>query len=203
VAVGTATGRSLEAHESITVGQEEHSVAPVVPLATMKGLLELLSVIDPNKRLTLGFTSEGWFELRGEQLSMSARLLEGRFPPRQGILPPESPGSAKVDPRLLEREVKRLSGLTTFEERDVNLTLRGTALALANTAASSSVSIPVQNLSADKAQAVTVAIEPERLLPCLAVHRSAFVLKFQPAGGWPLLYESVGFRFLLMPMKKG
>ena len=56
---------------------------------------------------------------------MSARLLEGRFPAWQDILPPESPWSAKVDPRLLESEVKKLAGLTTFEERDIKVTLRG------------------------------------------------------------------------------
>ncbi len=203
VAEETASGTGLEAPKSITVGQEEHSVASVIPLPAVKGLVEVLQVIDPNKKVTLGFTAEGWFELHGEQVSMSARLLEGRFPTWQDILPPESSWSAKVDPRLLEGEVKKLAGLTTFEERDVKMILRGSALTLtvANSVASGAISVPVQNLSRDPVDAVTVAIDPERLIPYLAVQRSSFVLRFPPGDGWPLLCESEGLRFLLMPMK--
>ena len=61
--------------------------------------------------------------------------------------------------------------------------------------------MPVQNLSADSSEAATVAIDPERLIPYLAVQRSSFILRFPPSDEWPLLCESEGFKFLLMPMK--
>ena len=203
VASEAATGTGLEAPKSIKVGEEERSIAPVVPLPAVKALVEVLSVFDPNQKLTLGFTAEGWFELKGRGLSMSCRLLEGRFPTWQDILPPESPWSAKVDPRLLEREVKKLAQLTTFEERDIKAMLRGSALTLtvANALASSSVTVPVQNLSADSAEVATVAVDPERLIPYLAVQRSSFIFRFPPGDEWPLVCESEGLRFLVMPMK--
>ncbi|MFO0888222.1 MAG: zincin-like metallopeptidase domain-containing protein [Isosphaeraceae bacterium] len=204
VAEETAAGSGLEAPKSIKVGEEERPVAPVIPLPAVKGLIEVLSVLEPNRKLTLGFTPEGWFQLHGDGLAMSARLLEGRFPDWQDVLPPESPRSARVDPRLLEQAVRKLAGLTTFEAPDIRVTLRGSTLTLtvANASASSSGTVPVQNLSADPDEAATVSIGPDRLLPYLAAQRSTFVLRFPPGDEWPLLCESPGFRFLLMPMKK-
>ena len=59
--------QGLEAPKSIKVGEEERPIAPVIPLPAVKGLIEVLSVLEPNKKLALGFTAEGWFELQGER----------------------------------------------------------------------------------------------------------------------------------------
>ena len=59
VAEETATGLSLEAPKSIKVGDEERPVAPVIPLPAVRGLVDVLSVLEPNKKLALGFTRRG------------------------------------------------------------------------------------------------------------------------------------------------
>jgi DNA polymerase III sliding clamp (beta) subunit (PCNA family) len=203
-ATETAIGTGLDAPKLIKVGEEERSLAPVVPLAAARALVEVLGVLEPNQKLTLGFTPQGCFQLEGKGLSMWARLLEGRFPNYQNVFPAESPFLAKLDSSLLLREVKSLAKLPTFEERGMTMRLEGAKLILGvqNAEATTSSVVPVVNLSGSPGQAVSVAIDPERLIPALEANRSStLVVKFPPCSEDALRFECAGMQFLVMPMK--
>ena len=109
VAEESAAGLSFEAPKSIKVGEEERSVAPVVPLPVVKAIIEVLSVFDLNQKLTLGFTARDGLSFTGRASRCRQDSLKGGFQPGTTFCPPESPSSAKVNPRLLEKEVKKLA----------------------------------------------------------------------------------------------
>ena len=199
-----ATGPGLEAPKSVRVGDEERSLAPVVPLGAVRGLMEVLKCLDPNRTLTLGFTPGGRFQLAGEGLSVSARLLEGRFPAWREALPPASPWSARVDPHQLREAVKGLSRFTVPGERTMRVRLEGPTLTLsvANAEASSSAVVPVRNLSERPGEVATTDLDPRYLLSYLDAERSSFVLRFPPGKGHAMACEGEGLSFLLMPMSR-
>jgi DNA polymerase III sliding clamp (beta) subunit (PCNA family) len=158
-----------------------------------------------NAQLTLGFTPEGRFRARAPQLVFTSRLLEGGFPPWREVFPEPSKTTLKVlDPGRLQKALKEAFQGTVQGSRATELRLSGARLGIVvqNDEATFQTDIVVLNLSEKPQKEASVFIDPSYLLCYLARMRAPFVLWFPPERGRPLVFESPGFRYALMPMDR-
>ena len=199
-----ASGTALIPPTTTVVGGEERPLSPAVPRYALKILASLLATME-NSSITVGYTSSGTFEARGVDLYFSCRLLEGRFPEWRWLFPdePRTATMRVVDPQSLLRALKEVYRFTVQGERATRLTLRRNCLTLTVTtgAASSELSIPVQNLSPERDLTPWVIIDPGYLLSMLSTVRAACLVSFPTKERQPLVFESDEMRFALMPME--
>ena len=199
-----ATGTGLIAPPTTTVGGEERPLAPAVPSRALKALAGILDTKE-YAALTLGFTPEGKFQVRARGLLFVARLLEGRFPNWKEVFPETSKTALRVmDPRRFLQVLKETTRYTTRESRATELKLRGHVLTIVveNDRARTTRELVVRNLSEAPDKEASLVINPLYLLEYLAAETQPFVLSFPPEKGTPLLCQSEGFRFALMPLEQ-
>ena len=199
-----ATGTGLLAPPTTMVGGDERPLAPAVPSQALKALAAILDTME-NATLTLGFTPDGKFQVRARGLTFVARLLEGRFPPWKEVFPETSKTTLRVmDPGRLLQLLKETTRYTTRASRATEFRLRGHVLTIVveNDQARTTRELVVRNLSEAPHQEASLVINPLYVLEYLAAQKQPFVLSFPPGKGIPLLCESEGFRFALMPLEQ-
>lgn len=185
-------------------GAEGRPLSPAVPAKAL-GTLAAALATRQNVPLTLGFTADGRFQVRGNGLLFTARLLEGRFPGWRAVVPPPSKTAARIDqPERLGKLLKEAQRYTRKESHGVELRLLRHTLTIAtqNDWASTTREMVVRNLSPHPEEEARVTIDPAHLLDYLAVQRQAFTLWFPPEKGQAMRLESEGFQYLLMPMER-
>jgi len=107
-------------------------------------------------------------------------------------------------PRRLLQLLKETTRYTTRESRATELKLRRHVLTIVveNDRARTTRELVVRNLSEAPDEEASLVINPLYLLEYLAAQTQPFVLSFPPEKGTPLLCESEGFRFALMPLEQ-
>ena len=199
-----ATGTGLIAPPTIMIGGEERPLAPAVPSRALKALAGILDTKE-YAALTLGFTPEGKFQVRACGLVFVAKLLEGRFPAWKEVFPETSKTTLRVmDPGRLLQLLKETTRYTTRESRATEFRLRRHVLTIVveNDRARTTRELVVRNLSEAPDEEASLVVDPRYLLDYLAAQTQAFVLSFPPEKGTPLLCQSEGFRFALMPIEQ-
>src|SRR5512135_440087 len=203
-----ATGTGLTPPPTTTVGGDERPLAPAVPIRALKALAGILDTTE-YPALTLGFTPEGKFQVRARGLLFVARLLEGRFPPWKEVFPEPSKTALRVmDPGRFLQVLKETTRYTTRQSRATELRLHRHVLTIVveNDRARTTRELVVRNLSEasdnDYNKEASIVVDPRYVLEYLAAQTQPFVLSFPPEKGTPLLCESEGFRFALMPLER-
>ncbi len=199
-----ATGTGLIAPPTATVGGDERPLAPAVPSRALKAMAGILDTTE-YPALTLGFTREGKFQLRARGLLFVARLLEGRFPNWREVIPKPSKTALRVmNPKWFLQVLKETTRYTTRENRATELKLRGHVLTIVveNDRARTTRELVVRNLSEAPDKEASLVINPLYLIEYLTAETQPFVLSFPSEKGTPLLCESEGFRFALMPLEQ-
>jgi DNA polymerase-3 subunit beta len=200
-----ATGTGLIAPPTTVVGGEERPLAPVVPSRALKALAAILDAKE-YPALTLGLTApEGKCQVQARGLLFVSRLLEGRFPAWKEVFPQPSKAALRVmNPGRLLQLLKETTRYTTRQSPATELRLRRHVLTIVveNDHARTSRELIVRNLSEAPDQEASVVVDPRYLLAYLAAQTQPFVLSFPPEKGTPLLCQSEGFRFVLMPLEQ-
>ena len=201
-AEGTAL-RAAGDHDRRRRGETACADGPEEALKALAGMLATME----NARLTLGFTTEGRFEVRARRTSSSRRVFsKGGFRPgRRCCRSVRRRRSGSSTRSGLQKALKDAYRFTTRESRATALTLHRSTLTISvsNDQASTSIVLPVQNdvrgsggggLGHDRP-----GLPP---LPISALSRGAFVLWFPPEKHTPLLCQSEGLRYAFMPMER-
>ncbi len=201
-----ATGTGLIAPPTATVGGDERPLAPAVPSRALKAMAGILDTTE-YPALTLGFTREGKFQVRARGLLFVARLLEGRFPNWREVFVRTEPSKTALrvmNPKWFLQVLKETSRYTTRENRATELRLRGHVLTIVveNDRARTTRELVVRNLSEAPDKEASLVINPLYLIEYLTAETQPFVLSFPSEKGIPLLCESEGFRFALMPLEQ-
>jgi hypothetical protein len=160
--------------------------------------------LDENAELEVAFTASERFQAQTRHLSFSVRLPEGRFPAwKEVFLASPQVGFRVDDPMRLSKTLKEVLRLAGRDARSTELRHSGHTLSvvLRSEQVSATFELPARGLSGEQLE-TSVVIDPAYLIKFLEVSIQPFSLWLPPEKGWPLVCQSEGHRYALMPMER-
>jgi DNA polymerase III sliding clamp (beta) subunit (PCNA family) len=187
-------------------GDLERPLAPVVGVKPLKALWALLGeASNPNARVEIGWTKDGFLLARTAELWLQAQQLEGRFPDWRDIIPAPSPHVARItDVVRFRNALKEARDSLPEGQRAVRFRLRRNVLSIEVDADGTSGRSELLTLRKDmtpETEEVSTEFVPSRLLDWSEVV-SAFTIEFPDGEGRPAVFRSEGLTFYVMPLEK-
>src|SRR5512135_717758 len=199
-----ATGTGLIAPPARVVAGKEDAPEAIVPIRAIRALAGILDAKE-YPTLTLGFAApEAKFQVRTRGLFFVTRLLAaGELPSWEEVFR-ETPKTAVrvMDPGRFRQLLEETTRAAPRKSPVTELRLRRHVLSIvvANDGARIARELVVRNLSEAPDEEASLVVDPRPVLEYLAAETRPFVLSFPPREGRPLLCQSEGFRFALMPL---
>lgn len=179
------------------------------------GKLELASGVVPNKAVAvlrrLADSAEVIeFAFRGQIMfakatsgTLVAQLVQGKFPPYEGVIPKDATKKAEIDRAALASAVRRASLLTTKDSNGVRFALGANKLVLSSRApdiGESTIEMPVPY----DGEPIEIAMAPDFVLDALkATNAEKISVEMKNAEAPALFRVGDGFQYVVMPISLG
>jgi DNA polymerase-3 subunit beta len=112
---------ALADHGDLQVVEGEASGGDLRVIVPRKAITELLRLLDDSDdRITLGF-GRNHLQVQMPDLVMTSKLIDGRFPEYQAVIPPNNEHAVQVDRQLLRTALQRAAILSNEKFRGVRL----------------------------------------------------------------------------------
>ncbi len=99
----------------------QQQIAPIIPRKTV---LELLKIIkDSGSELKIDF-AENTIVFSSENLNLTSKLIDGRFPDYERVIPKNNKNIARVDKEELRSAIQRVSVLSNEKHKGIRMTLK-------------------------------------------------------------------------------
>jgi len=172
----------------------------IVPRKGVMEIARLLNGADDSVRVSIG---ENHLRVSGGSQSLTTKLVDGRFPDYERVIPPESPNSLIADRELLRAGLSRASILSNEKFRGIRLILKNDLLvAVAHNPEQEEAEEEIE--VAYSGEQMEVGFNVSYLLDVLGVMRSEAVrIDLIDANSSCLLRmpEDASSRYVVMPMR--
>lgn len=172
-------------------------------IISKKGLVELRRMAEGQETVALGLTSSSAVA-KGAGAVLVMRLLEGRFPDYNLVIPKTNDKSLLVGRRDFSDVLKRISTMSSDDYKAVKFSLKDNALTVSTV--NPELGQAQETLEVDyQGPAIEVGFNPRYFLEVFgALHSERVTVAFQEEGASPCLItaaEDPGYIGVVMPMK--
>lgn len=161
-------------------------------------LLEALDLFT-NEMVSVGITTSGELQVTAQGLSLWATPLAGCFPDWESVAATSTTTVAEVQDALTVGRTLGRKGSHKVKDAALSLAVRGRYLEMNCPDEGIETRTVVRSLLAEDGAEATVRIHLDDLVDYLAVVRPPFSIALPAEQGQPILFESEGFRYLVMP----
>jgi len=175
--------------------------APVVPAKTMQLLEKTIPEDDSEVALAIHHPNDVLF--RTPQATIFSRLVEGRFPRYQDVIPRDTPLVVELNAGSFLTVIRQALIVTNDDSRGVNFNFQPGTLELTSEAADvgrSRIQLPISYSSED----LTIVFDPRYIADFLKVlpPETAVQMKFKNADDAALLTTEDGYQYVIMPLAR-
>ena len=122
---GVATDGHRLAFSSATTNAADLDVRNILP---RKAVLELSKLLSPNEGTVELLIGASYVDVRSENLSFSSKLIDGKYPNYDAVIPKDNPNKLVIDKQELLNSIKRVSIYASKTTHQIRLKVAGSQL---------------------------------------------------------------------------